>query len=205
MKALIIVDAQNDFFEGGALAVPQSNKIIPIINKLEHKFKIIIFTKDWHPADHKSFASNHKDKKVYDVIDLNGIQQVLWPRHCIQNTFGSEIHKNIIIPEEKSKFFLKGIDPEVDSYSAFFDNEKIHDTGLNDYLIGMKVTDVYICGLAADYCVKYTAIDAIELKFKTYLIADATKAVNINPDDYNNALKEMKNKGVKIIYSENLF
>lgn len=204
MKALIIVDIQNDFLKGGSLAVPDGNAIIPVINKILPVFDILIYTKDWHPANHKSFASNHKEKNVYDVIDLKGISQVLWPDHCIQNTFGSEFHKDLIISGKNTYYIFKGTDPDVDSYSAFFDNKKIHDTGLNKLLKEKNIDEIYICGLSTDYCVKYTAIDAIELNYNTYIVADATKAVNINPDDYEKSLKELKNIGVKIIFSKNL-
>lgn len=204
MKALIIVDIQNDFLKGGSLAVPDGNAIIPVINKILPVFDILIYTKDWHPANHKSFASNHKEKNVYDVVDLKGISQVLWPDHCIQNTFGAEFHKDLIISGKNTYYIFKGTDPNVDSYSAFFDNKKIHNTGLNKLLKEKNIDEVYICGLSTDYCVKYTAIDAIELNYNTYVVADATKAVNINPDDYEKSLKELKNIGVKIIFSKNL-
>ena len=204
MKALIIVDIQNDFLKGGSLAVPDGNAIIPVINKILPVFDILIYTKDWHPANHKSFASNHKEKNVYDVVDLKGISQVLWPDHCIQNTFGAEFHKDLIISGKNTYYIFKGTDPNVDSYSAFFDNKKIHDTGLNKLLKEKNIDEVYICGLSTDYCVKYTAIDAIELNYNTYVVADATKAVNINPDDYEKSLEELKNIGVKIIFSKNL-
>ena len=200
MKSLIIVDVQNDFFEGGALAVPDSNAIIPVINRVIDKFETVVFTKDWHPFSHKSFASNHKDKKVYDVIDIGGIKQVLWPDHCIQGTFGAEIHKDIKTGP-KAIYVTKGSDEMIDSYSGFFDNAKVHDTGLCEVLKEKNITDTYICGLATDYCVKYTAFDSVELNFNTYVIADATRAVNIHSGSYETALEEMKNSGVTIIRS----
>lgn len=201
MKALVIVDVQNDFFEGGALAVPESNSIIPAINKIVDKFNLIVFTKDWHPAGHKSFAANHKDKNVFDVITLNNIEQILWPVHCVQNTFGAEINNDIKIPED-AFFVEKGTDVEVDSYSGFFDNGKRHSTELNDVLKKNNVTDVYFCGLATDFCVKYTVLDAISLQYNSYLIADATKAVVSN--DYVKSLNELVEKGAKIVYSKDL-
>ena len=200
MKALLIVDVQNDFFEGGALEVPKSNRIIPVINKIIPNFELVIFTKDWHPSNHKSFASNNISKNIYEQINMNGITQILWPDHCIQNTFGSEIHSVINIPKN-AFFFTKGNDPEVDSYSGFFDNRKSHSTKLSEFLKREKVNDIFICGLATDFCVKFTALDAIEEGFKTFLISDASKAVNINPDDFEKAIEEMKNKGVEIINS----
>ncbi len=195
---------QNDFLEGGALEVPKSNKIIPIINEIQKKFKLKIFTQDWHPVNHKSFASNHSQYNLYDVIDLNGIQQVLWPDHCVQNTFDAEIHKDVSFPNN-AHIIRKGMDPNVDSCSGFFDNGRVHSTGLELFLKEKNVKDIYICGLATDYCVKYTAIDSAELNFKTYLVVDATQAVNINPDDFDKAVNEMENKGIIIIHSKNIF
>ena len=201
MKALVIVDVQNDFFERGALAVPESNSIISIINKIIDKFNTIVFTKDWHPVGHKSFSSNHKNKKVFDVIKLHNLEQILWPVHCIQNTFGAEIHKDIKIP--KNVYFVeKGNDVEVDSYSGFFDNGKIHSTELNDILKKNNITDVYFCGLAADFCVKYTVLDALALNYNSYLIADATKAVV--SDDFTKSLNELIENGAQIVYSKDL-
>ena len=201
MKALVIVDVQNDFFERGALAVPESNSIIPVINKIIDKFNTIVFTKDWHPVGHKSFASNHKNKKVFDVIKLHNLKQILWPVHCIQNTFGAEIHKDIKIP--KNAYFVeKGNDVEVDSYSGFFDNGKTHSTELNGILNKNNITDVYFCGLATDFCVKYTVLDALALNYNSYLIADATKAVV--SDDFTKSLNELIENGAQIVYSKDL-
>ncbi|RLD63498.1 MAG: bifunctional nicotinamidase/pyrazinamidase [Bacteroidetes bacterium] len=201
MKALVIVDVQNDFFEGGALAVPESNSIIPVVNNIIDKFDKIVFTKDWHPAKHKSFAANHKNKKVFDLIKLNNLEQILWPVHCVQNTFGAEIHKDIIIPKT-AWFVTKGSDVEVDSYSGFFDNGKIHFTELDGILKKNNITDVYFCGLATDFCVKYTVLDALSLNYNSYLIADATKAVVSN--DFDKSIKQLVEKGAKIVYSKDL-
>jgi len=198
MKALIIVDVQNDFMQGGALEVAYANEIIPEVNKLQNDYELIVFTKDWHPLQHKSFVNQHVGKNVYDLIDLNGLQQVLWPVHCVENTFGSEIHSDIVV-KEGAFFFTKGTDPEIDSYSGFFDNGKKKSTGLHDFLQEKGVKDVSVCGLAADFCVKYTAIDAAELGYKTYLIKNATRAVNLNPYDFDSAIAEMCGKGIEII------
>ena len=201
MKALVIVDVQNDFFETGALAVPESNSIIPVVNNIIDKFDKIVFTKDWHPAEHKSFASNHKNKKVFDVINLNSLEQVLWPVHCVQNTQGAEIHKDIKIPKT-AWFVTKGSDVEVDSYSGFFDNGKIHSTELDNILKKNNITDLYFCGLATDFCVKYTVLDALSLNYNSYLIADATKAVISN--DFDKSIKQLVEKGAEIVYSRDL-
>lgn len=195
--ALIIVDVQNDFCEGGALAVPDADSIIAPINHIRGAYDIVVLTKDFHPANHKSFASNHKGKKVYDVIDLNGSPQVLWPDHCVQGTDGADFHEGLVI----SKFDYiveKGTDPEVDSYSGFYDNNRIYKTALTNILRYNGVGEVYIAGLALDYCVKFTALDAVDEGFKTILLLDATRAVNLNPDDGDKAIEEMRKKGVLI-------
>jgi len=198
MKALIVVDVQNDFMEGGALAVPHASEIIPAVNQLIAQFELVIFTQDWHPATHKSFASNHNGKQPFEVIDLNGFPQVLWTNHCVQHTFGAEFHAELKIPHENAFIFTKGTNAEVDSYSGFYDNNKSYSTGLADFLHKKGVTDVHICGLATDYCVKFTALDAVESGFRTTVYAQATRAVNIQPDDFEKAINEMKNKGITI-------
>ena len=202
MKALIVVDIQNDFCKGGALEVANANEIIPITNQLIHSgfFDTIIATQDFHPADHKSFAANHLWRKVGQIIDLNGLQQVLWPIHCVQGSWGTEFTQGLAV-DKFDKIFPKGTDPEIDSYSGFFDNGKRKSTGLSEYLKSIGVKKVYVLGLATDFCVKATAIDAHSEGFETVLIADACRAVNLSPDDGNNALKTMKMSGVQIIQS----
>ncbi len=202
-NALILVDLQNDFFEGGVLEVPESNSIIPVINGILNLFSLVIFTKDWHPEGHISFASSHKGKKEFDSIKIDGLVQILWPEHCIQNSFGSRIHSRVKVRED-SIFITKGSDKYVDSYSGFYDNHKKHSTGLGDLLKMKNVIDTYICGLATDYCVKYTALDSVEYNFNTWLIIDASKAVNMTPGDSDKALYEMEGKKIKIISSKEL-
>lgn len=177
MKALIIVDVQNDFLKGGSLAVPNGNDVIPVINEIQNDFDLIIATQDWHPANHKSFAANHFDKNEFEVIDLNGLQQVLWPVHCVQGSFGAEFHQDLEINKIEA-IFRKGMDAEIDSYSGFFDNGKRKSTGLFGYLKDRNVTEVFVCGLAADYCVQFTANDALNLGFKTTIIDNATKPID---------------------------
>ena len=158
MKALIVVDVQNDFVPGGALAVPEGDRVVPLCNALANSFDLVVATQDWHPADHGSFAANHPGRKVGEVIDLQGLQQILWPVHCVQNTPGAQFVHGL----DTSRFariFQKGTDPAIDSYSGFFDNGHRRSTGLGDYLRSNNVTDVYVCGLATDYCVKFTALD----------------------------------------------
>jgi nicotinamidase/pyrazinamidase len=199
-KALIIVDVQNDFMPGGALAVKEGDTIVPIINDLQSKFDFIVATQDWHPAAHGSFAINHEEKREGEFIDLNGTKQILWPVHCVQGSFGAEFHKNLKKDKWKA-IFQKGTNPLVDSYSGFFDNNRQGDTGLSSYLKSQGVDEVYVCGLATDYCVKFTVLDAISEGFKTFLVSDATKAVNIHSDDYEAAIVEMKAAGAVTIPS----
>jgi len=202
-STLILVDVQNDFLPAGALAVPEGDQVIQIINQLQKKFKRIVATQDFHPADHKSFAANHPGKQVGEFVELHGLQQILWPVHCVQGTEGSEFHPDLD-QADWEKVFQKGKNPEVDSYSGFFDNARLGDTGLGDYLKGNGVDTVYVTGLAQDYCVKFTALDAVSLGFKTFLLKDATRAVNLSPEDGNKALEEMKKKGVIVITSSEL-
>ena len=167
MKALIIVDVQNDFMPGGQLEVPQGNIIVPIINRLQKCFDLVVTTQDWHPQNHKSFASNHLNKKPFDKIVLNGLEQILWPDHCVQGSEGAEFH-----PEMETNniaaIFRKGMDPETDSYSGFYDNGHKISTGLAGYLKEKGVTEIYFCGLAADICVYYTIKDSLMAGFSPH-------------------------------------
>ena len=177
MKALVLVDIQNDFLEGGSLAVPKGNEIIDIVNSLIPQFDVVVATQDWHPVNHKSFASQHIDKQVFEMIDLNGLPQVLWPNHCVQGSFGAEFYKELNANAIEA-VFRKGMDVEVDSYSGFFDNGRRNTTGLTGFLKEKLITEVYVCGLAGDFCVQYTANDALQQGFKTYLIPDAIRSIN---------------------------
>jgi nicotinamidase/pyrazinamidase len=203
MDALLIVDVQNDFLPGGSLAVPDGDKIIPVINSLQKQFEIIVATRDWHPANHGSFASNHKGHKPGDIIELDGLEQILWPDHCVQGSPGAELspqlNQNII-----QRVFFKGTDPNIDSYSAFFDNGHRIQTEVHDYLQKKGVKSVYIVGLAADVCVYFTVKDALKLGYDTYLIRDATKGVNMQPEDTKNALADMEKRGAKLINSSDV-
>lgn len=201
MKALIIVDVQNDFLPGGNLAVASGDEVIPVINRLIPAFDQVIATQDFHPAGHGSFASSHKGHKPGEVIDLNGLDQILWPDHCVQGTEGAAFHKDLQLPE-RSKVFQKGTDPGIDSYSGFFDNGHRKSTGLADYLRGQGIKDLYITGLAADYCVKFTVLDALKEGFNTTLITDATRGVNLQPEDTANALREVEEAGASLSTSE---
>lgn len=192
MKALIVVDLQNDFVPGGSLAVPQGHEIIPVVNQLQEKFELVVATQDWHPKDHLSFASNHPGKKPYEVVRLDGLEQVLWPDHCLQGEKGA-----MFVPDFDERrveaIFRKGTNPQIDSYSGFFDNGRKKSTGLADFLKGRRIEEVYLCGLAAEYCVLYTALDAIELGFKTYYIEDATRA--LSQEGFEKAKEQVVGRG----------
>lgn len=198
-KALIVVDVQNDFCEGGALAVPDANAIIPYINLLmkENKYDQIVFTQDWHPADHKSFASNN-GKKVGEIIKLNGIPQFMWPDHCVQGTFGAEFHKDLEIPDQ-IHIVQKGKNSDVDSYSGFQDNNHFVKTDLDDFLKFHDIQLVEIVGLALDYCVKYTCLDAVKNGYITCLHFNGTKAVNVKPENGKDSIYQMIENGVTIL------
>ncbi|HYY30135.1 MAG TPA: bifunctional nicotinamidase/pyrazinamidase, partial [Chthoniobacterales bacterium] len=181
MNALLVIDVQNDFLPGGALAVTDGDQVIPVINRMmqKHKFDLILATQDWHPANHGSFAANHPKRVPGEIIELNEITQVLWPVHCVQGTSGADFSAKLRT-DLFNKVFRKGTDAGIDSYSGFFDNGGKHSTGLGDYLRDRQVDNVFVCGLATDYCVKFTAFDSVGAGFRTTLIADACRGVNIN-------------------------
>jgi nicotinamidase/pyrazinamidase len=201
MRALILIDIQNDFLPGGALAAPFGDQIIPVVNNLQAAFPIVVATQDWHPTNHGSFAVNHSGKKVFDQIELNGLPQTLWPVHCVQNTKGAELAANLD-RKRITKIFQKGTDPNIDSYSGFFDNGHRKSTGLGEWLKERGVTEVFVCGLATDYCVKFTALDAAQFGFKTHFIEDASRGVNLQPGDVTKAVEEMKRAGVAVTHSD---
>jgi nicotinamidase/pyrazinamidase len=184
MDALILVDIQNDFCPGGSLAVAEGDEVVPVANELEKYFDLVVATKDWHPPGHASF-------------------ETLWPPHCVQGTAGAEFHP-ALDTSRVAHVFLKGTDPAVDSYSGFFDNEHKLSTGLGDYLRAQGVARVFVCGLATDYCVKFTALDALRLGFDTTVVADACRAVNVNAGDGERALEEMRSAGAHITTSEEI-
>lgn len=203
-KALILVDIQNDFLPGGALAVSDGDAIIPLINEMIHyPFDVIVATNDWHPSDHGSFASNHADKKVGDHMQLGGLDQILWPVHCVQGTWGAEFAPGWDITEI-DKVFYKGTDPLIDSYSTFFDNGHRKTTGLEIYLRDKGVTDVFIAGLTTEYCVTYSVLDALQLGFRPFVIVDACRGVNLEPNDVEIALETMRRAGAILLSFKDL-
>ena len=203
MKALILVDIQNDFLPGGALAVPEGDVIVPIVNRLQAVFPLVVATQDWHPADHGSFAANHPGQAVFSQIDLNGLPQTLWPVHCVQGTPGAELAAGLH-RERIAKIFPKGTEAGIDSYSGLFDNVHRKSTGLGEWLKAKEVAEVFVCGLATDYCVKFTALDAADAGFRTCFIQDASRGVNLGPDDVANAIAEMNRAGIATVQSANL-
>jgi nicotinamidase/pyrazinamidase len=204
MNALILIDIQNDFVPGGALPVSEGGQIIPIVNRIQSQFDLVVATQDWHPAEHGSFAANHSGKKSGDVIDLDGMPQILWPVHCVQNTVGAAFVPALEM-KQVTQVFQKGTDPRIDSYSGFFDNGHRKATGLSGFLKARNVTDVFVAGLATDYCVKFTALDAVGLGFKTHLIEEACRGVNLKPDDVANAIRQMEKAGVRIVKNVEAF
>lgn len=203
MKGLLIVDVQLDFLPGGALAAPEGHQIIPHINKLlELPFDVVIATKDWHPKDHGSFAEVH-GKKVGEHTLLAGVDQILWPVHCVQASKGAEFSP-LINTKKFDEIVYKGIDKNIDSYSAFFDNVHRRDTGLNAILKKRNVDEIYIAGLVTDYCVKYSVIDALHLGYRVFVVKEGCRAVNLQPDDEKNAYLEMERLGAHVISIEDV-
>lgn len=199
--ALILVDIQNDFLPGGALAVPRGDEVIAPVNRLMKLFGLVVATQDWHPANHGSFAASHAGRKVFEQIDLNGLPQTLWPVHCVQGTPGAAFAAGLDM-SQVARMFRKGTDPAIDSYSGFFDNGRRGSTGLGEYLKDQGVTDVYVAGLASDYCVKFTALDARRLGFRTVLVSDACRGVELQPGDVANAVDQMRAAGVEVSAEE---
>jgi len=201
MKALLLIDIQNDFIPGGALAVPEGDQIVSILNQLQNQFDLVVATQDWHPIGHKSFASSHPGKQFFDKIDLDGLEQVLWPDHCIQGSQGAEFAPDLHLQKVEA-IFRKGTEDDIDSYSGFYDNGHRKNTGLAAYLRGRNITQIYMAGLAGDYCVYFSAKDALQEGFTTFLIDDAIRA--INNDDYQQAKDDIRQKGGTVINSKDL-
>ena len=200
MNALIIVDLQNDFLPGGALPVPHGDEVIPLANELQRRFDLVLATQDWHPPNHGSFAANHPGKKPGDRIMLDGIEQILWPVHCVQNTFGAEFAP-AFDTNRIAHVFHKGVERNIDSYSTFFDNAHRRETGLADYLKKRSIKNIYLMGLALDYCVKYSVLDARHLGLNTHVIVDGCRGIELELGDIGRALDEMKRVGAVLLQS----
>lgn len=201
--ALILVDIQNDFIPGGALAVPDGDAVVPLANRMMDQFDLVIATQDWHPQDHGSFASQHPGRQPGDFITLNGLEQILWPDHCVQGTHGAQFVPGLNA-DGFSHIVQKGTDRQIDSYSGFFDNAHLKATGLQDYLIEQQVKAIVLMGLATDYCVKFTALDARQLGFSVTLIKEGVRGVELNKGDCEKAFMEMTAAGVQIICADHL-
>jgi len=199
-RALLVVDVQNDFCPGGSLAVESGDEVVSVINRIMPGFSRVIATQDWHPPDHVSFASSHPGRRPLDVVDAGGIEQVLWPDHCVQASPGADLHPRL----ETGRIGLvlrKGMRREIDSYSAFFENDHRTDTGLRHYLKGMGLKELFICGLTTDYCVRSSALDAARLGFRVTVIADACRGVDFPKGSVEEALAAMQKAGVRLIDS----
>lgn len=199
MTALVIVDVQRDFVPGGRLPVPRGDEIIPVINWIQSRYPLVVLTQDWHPPNHLSFASNHPGRKPFERIELDGLEQVLWPDHCVWNSDGAAFDPRLDTARAAA-IFRKGMDPRVDSYSGFFDNGRRRRTGLAEWLRGMGVRAVHVVGLAADYCVAWTARDAAELGFETAILTDATMA--LSAADFERVATELQGRGVVVAPSD---
>jgi nicotinamidase/pyrazinamidase len=201
MKTLVIIDVQNDFIPGGALAVPEGDQIVDLINKLQEEFDLVIATQDWHPRDHSSFAENHPGKNEFKKIELNGQEQVLWPVHCVQNSGGASFHPDLNTAKIET-IFRKGTSKEIDSYSGFYDNAHLKSTGLAGYLKEKGADELYFCGLAAEYCVYFSVMDALKECFSATLIEDATRP--LDTESFQQAKENILKAGGKIIKSKEL-
>lgn len=200
MEALLIVDVQNDFCPGGALAVPGGDEIVPLVNDLAGQFDHVLQTQDWHPPGHQSFASSHPGRDPYDVIDADYGEQVLWPDHCVQGTDGAAFHPDLDTTQAEL-IIRKGFRPEIDSYSAFYENDGTTPTGLAGYLREREIDTLYVCGLATDFCVKWSALDGRDEGFDVYVIEDATRGID-QEGSLAAAWDEMNDAGVQVVSSE---
>jgi nicotinamidase/pyrazinamidase len=198
MKTLVIVDVQNDFMPGGALAIAKGDEIVPVINRIQPRFDLVVSTQDWHPRDHKSFASQHAGRKPFESVELGGLKQTLWPDHCVQGSTGAEFHKDLDMRKTEA-VFRKGTDPGIDSYSGFYDNGHRRKTGMAGYLRERGAHDLYFCGLAGDICVYYTLMDALKEGFKATFIEDAARP--LDKAAWESAKKDMLAQGAAVIPS----
>jgi len=200
MRALLIVDMQNDFCPGGALAVPEGDQVVPVINDLVSEFDHVLQTQDWHPSRHQSFASSHPQHDPYDVIEVDYGEQVLWPDHCVQGTEGAAFHPDLDTTHTEL-ILRKGFRPEIDSYSAFYENDGETQTGLTGYLNERGIDTLFICGLAADFCVKWSAVDGRKEGFDVFVIEDAVRGID-QDGSLAAAWKEMNDAGVQVVSAE---
>ncbi|WP_085687107.1 MULTISPECIES: bifunctional nicotinamidase/pyrazinamidase [unclassified Pseudomonas] len=197
--ALLVIDVQNDFIPGGQLAVPEGDLVVPLINRLAGQFKQVVISQDWHPAGHASFASSHPGRQPYDLIQLPYGEQTLWPDHCIQGSRGAEFHSGLDLPHAQL-IIRKGCNPDIDSYSAFLEADRVTTTGLAGYLKERGIDTVYMVGLALDFCVMFSALDARAAGFNTFVVLDACRAIDLN-GSLAAAIERMQVAGVGLIQS----
>ena len=202
-NALLVIDLQNDFCPGGSLAVPEGDTILPVINRLMRRFAVVVATQDWHPADHVSFASNNPGTRPFDSVERDGISQTLWPDHCVSGTPGAELHPDLELLH-LDLILRKGTRRELDSYSAFFENDRRTPTGLAGYLRELGVGTVCLTGLAADVCVYFSAMDAVKLGFAVILVEDAVRGIDVPPGSLAERLEEMRGAGVRCLRAAEL-
>lgn len=198
MAALIIVDVQNDFLPGGALGVAEGDSIISQINALQQDYELIVASMDWHPANHCSFADNNPGSSIGEILNIDGLSQIMWPAHCVQGSPGASLAASLDI-RAITELVHKGMDPHIDSYSGFFDNHRKRETALHEILQKHRESHVGICGLATDYCVLYTALDAVSLGYTVDLHCNAVKGVDLNSGDVEAALQKMRSVGIRLI------
>lgn len=198
MRALLLIDIQNDFLPGGSLAVSDGNEVVAVSNDLIPDYELIVATQDWHPADHRSFVSQNPERQPGEMITLDGIDQIVWPDHCVQGTSGAEFASRLNT-DAIHHVIQKGTDRDIHSYSGFFDNARRKATGLEKYLRGQGIDEVHLTGLATDYCVKFTALDAIDRGFQTVVLAAGVRGVELHEGDCDRAFAELKAAGIAII------
>lgn len=203
LKTLLIIDVQNDFCPGGSLEVPEGDKVVPVINKLTEKFGHIIQTQDWHPDGHSSFASSHRGKEPFEAIEVDYGEQVLWPDHCIQGSIGAEFHPDLNTKRTEA-VIRKGFRKKVDSYSTFYENDQKTRTGLTGYLKNRDISELYVCGLATDFCVKWSVLDGLKEGFRIHVINDAVRGIDMN-GSVDKAWSEMKDAGASVVQSSDIY
>ena len=197
MRALLLIDIQNDFMPTGALPVPRGDEVVGVANRLQPDYDLVVASQDWHPPDHGSFAANHAGKSPGETVELDGLRQILWPVHCVQGTPGAEFHPGLD-RARVAHVVRKGTDPTIDSYSAFFDNAQRRDTGLGDWLKARGVDAVDVIGLATDYCVRFSALDARRLGLRVRVLLEGCRGVELNAGDCDAAVEEMRAAGAEI-------
>lgn len=200
--ALLVVDIQNDFCPGGALAVPGGDQIIPLVNALQARFEHVVLSQDWHPGGHQSFASSHPGRQPFEMIEVPYGLQVLWPDHCVQGTRGAEFHSELDTTRAKL-IVRKGMYPHIDSYSAFRENDRRTSTGLAGYLKELNIRRLFLCGIATDFCVKWSALDARATGFDVVVIEDACRGINVD-GSLEAARSEMLEAGVRLIHADDV-